>query len=113
MENLLELEMDLKPLSNIQLADEMKRLTHRMGELSMWIEESDRRIRGLILEGPDSALQRQIDRDANRGVISLYTLSGTVKNEVDLMQSAQIEKYAVLSDLKRVEIEMDRRVEGN
>ena len=104
--------MDLKTLTNIQLADEMKNLTHRMGELSMWIEESDRRIRGLILEGPDSALQKQIDRDAAHGVISLYTLSGTIKNELDLMQSAQVEKYTVLSNLKRIELEMDRRVEG-
>ncbi len=102
--------MDLKPLSNIELSNEMNRLTHRYGELSQWMEESDRRIRGLILEGPDSALQKQIASDAVHGVVSLYSLSGTIKRELDLKQQAEIEKYAILADLKKIELEMDRRV---
>lgn len=102
--------MDLKPLSNIELTNEMTRLTHRYGELSLWIEESDRRIRGLILEGPDSALQKQIASDASHGVVSLYSLTGTIKRELDLKQQAEIEKYAILADLKKIELEMDRRV---
>jgi hypothetical protein len=102
--------MDLKRLNNIELANEMNRLTHRYGELSQWMEESDRRIRGLILEGPDSALQKQIAADAAHGVISLYSLSGVIKRELTLKQEAEIEKYAVLADLKKVELEMDRRV---
>lgn len=102
--------MDLKPLSNIELTNEMNRLTHRYGELSLWIEEADRRIRGLILEGPDSALQKQIASDASHGVVSLYSLTGTIKRELDLKQQAEIEKYAVLADLKKIELEMDRRV---
>lgn len=101
--------MDLRILSNIELANEMNRLTHRYGELSQWMEESDRRIRGLILEGPDSALQKQIASDANHGVVSLYSLTGTIKRELDLKQQAEIEKYAVLADLKKIELEMDRR----
>ena len=102
--------MDLKALSNIELANEMNRLTHRNGELNLWMEESDRRIRGLILEGPDSALQKQIAQAEAHGVISLYSLSGTIKRELDLKQSAEIEKYTILAALKRVELEMDRRV---
>jgi len=102
--------MDLRVLSNIELANEMNRLTHRYGELSKWMEESDRRIRGLILEGPDSALQKQIASDAAHGVISLYSLTGTIKRELDLKQQAEVEKYTVLADLKKIEIEMDKRV---
>lgn len=102
--------MDLKPLSNIELANEMNRLTHRYGELSQWMEEADRRIRGLILEGPDSALQKQIASDASHGVVSLYSLTGTIKRELSLKQDAEVEKYAVLANLKKIEIEMDRRV---
>jgi len=102
--------MDLKSLSNIELANEMNRLTHRYGELSQWMEESDRRIRGLILDGPDSALQRQIAADAAHGIVSLYSLTGTIKRELELKQQAEIEKYAVLADLRKIELEMDRRV---
>ena len=102
--------MDLKSLSNIELANEMNRLTHRNGELNLWMEESDRRIRGLILEGPDSALQKQIASAEAHGVYSLYSLSETIKRELDLKQSAEVEKYTILADLKRVELEIDRRV---
>ena len=102
--------MDLKSLNNIELANEMNRLTHRNGELNLWMEESDRRIRGLILEGPDSALQKQIASDAAHGIISLYSLSGTIKRELTLKQEAEVEKYAILADLKKIELELDRRV---
>lgn len=104
--------MDLKPLSNIELANEMNRLTHRLGELSLWMDESHRRICSLILDGPDNALQRQIDADVARGVISLYSLSGTVRREVELKQQADVERYAIMADLKKVELEIDKRVEG-
>jgi len=103
--------VELKTLSNIELANEMSRLTHRYGELSQWMEESDRRIRGLILEGPDSALQKQIAADASHGVVSLYSLTGTIKRELDLKQQAEVERYTVLADLKKIELEIDRRVE--
>lgn len=102
--------MDLKPLSNIELANEMNRLTHRYGELSQWMEESDRRIRGLILEGPDSALQKQIASDTAHGIISLYSVSGTIRRELILKQQAEEERYSVLANLKRIEIEIDKRV---
>ncbi len=102
--------MDLKPLSNIELTNEMNRLTHRYGELSQWMEESDRRIRGLILEGPDSALQKQIASDAAHGVVSLYSVSGTIRRELVLKQQAEEERYSVLANLKRIEIEIDSRV---
>lgn len=102
--------MDLKQLSNIELANEMNRLTHRYGELALWMEESDRRIRGLILEGPDSALQAQLASDAAHGVVNLYSLTGTIKRELELKQQAEVEKYSILADLKKIELEMDRRV---
>jgi len=102
--------MDLKSLNNIDLANQMKDLTHRMGDLCMWIEASDRRICDLILNGPDSALQRQQDADAAHGVISLYSVTGTIKRELELKQQAEVEKYSVLADLKKIELEIDRRV---
>lgn len=102
--------LDLKTLSNIDLANEMNRLTHRMGELSLWMDESHRRICGLIQEGPDGALQKQIDREAAQGVISLYSVTGTIKRELELKQSAEVERYTVLADLKKIELEIDRRV---
>lgn len=102
--------MDLKTLNNIQLANEMNRLTHRYGELSQWMEESDRRIRGLILEGPDSALQKQIASAEAHGIISLYSLTGAITRELDLKQQAEEEKYIVLANLKKIELEIDSRV---
>lgn len=102
--------MDLKSLNNIELANQMKELTHRMGDLCMWIEASDRRICDLILNGPDSALQKQQAVDAAHGVVSLYSITGTVKREIELKQQAEIEKYSVLADLKKIELEIDRRV---
>lgn len=102
--------MDLKPLSNIELTNEMNRLTHRYGELSLWMQESDRRIRGLILEGPDQALQQQLASDSAHGVVNLYSLTGTIKRELELKQQAEVEGYSILADLKKIELEMDRRV---
>ena len=102
--------MDLTSLSNIELANEMHRLTHRYGELSQWMDESDRRIRGLILEGPDAALQKQIASAEAHGIISLYSLTGTITRELDLKQQAEEERYAVLAQLKKIENDIDRRV---
>jgi len=102
--------MDLKPLSNMELASEMNKLTHRYGELSQWMEESDRRIRGLILEGPDSALQKQIASAEAHGIFSMYSLTGAITRELDLKQHAEVERYTVLANLKKIELEIDKRV---
>lgn len=102
--------LDLKQLSNIELANEMSRLTHRNGELSLWMDDSHRRICSLILEGPDNALKMQMKAAEAHGVISMYQLSGTITRELELKQQAEVERYAVLANLKKVELEMDRRV---
>lgn len=102
--------MDLKTLSNIDLANEMHRLEHRAGLLSIWMDESHRRICSLISEGPDNALKKQMDSDASHGVISLYSLTGTIKRELTLKQEAEVERYTILADLKKIELELDRRV---
>jgi len=104
--------MDLKRLSNIELTNEMNRLTHRNGELSLWMDESHRRICSLILEGPDKALENQVKSAEAHGVFSLYTLAGTIQRELDLKQQAEVERYTILANLKKIEIEMDKRVEG-
>lgn len=102
--------MDLKVLSNIELAKYMHDLEHRAGLLSLWMDESHRRICTLIADGPDSALQKQMDSDSARGITSLYTLTGTIKRELTLKQEAEVERYTILADLKKIEIELDRRV---
>ena len=102
--------MDLKTLNNIELANEMNRLTHRMGDLCMWIEASDRRICDLILNGADSALKKQQEVDVAHGITTLYSVTGTIKRELELKQQAEIEKYSVLADLKKIELEIDTRV---
>src|ERR1700677_4698641 len=94
---------NLKSLSNMELAAEMNRLTHRMGELSMWMEESDRKICTLILE-PYS-----VPTETKEGK-TRFPLYSSVARELDLKQSAELEKYIVLADLKKIELEMDSRV---
>jgi hypothetical protein len=96
--------LDLKELSNGELAGEMNRLTHRMGELCMWMEESDRKIRGLILD-PYSTPTETTEYGVRR-----FSLHTAVSKEIDLKQMAEIEKYVILADLKKIELEMDRRV---
>ena len=96
--------MDLKTLSNIELANEMNRLTHRMGELCMWMEESDRKICGLLLD-PYSISTEKTKEGRTR-----FPMYSEVASELDLKQSAELEKYIVLADLKKIELEMDRRV---
>lgn len=83
----------LPELSNIDLANEMHRLTKRYGELSLWAAESELRIYQMIAD--DEQVQAQIAR------------------EIQNKQEAELEKWIVLSDLKKVELEMDKRVKGN
>jgi hypothetical protein len=96
---------DLQQLSNTELAAEMNRLTHRMGELSMWMEESDRKICTLILE-PYS-----VPTETKEGK-TRFPLYSSVARELDLKQSAELEKYIILAELKKIELEIDKRVEG-
>lgn len=94
---------DLKALNNGELAAEMNRLTHRMGELCMWMEESDRKICALLLDPYSVPTETKEGR-------TRFPLYSTVSRELDLKQSAELEKYIVLADLKKIELEMDRRV---
>lgn len=96
--------MDLKTLSNMQIEGEMRRLTHRMGELSMWMEESDRIICGLLLDPYSVPIE-------NKEGKTRFPLYSSVARELDLKQSAEIEKYIVLAELKKIELELDRRVD--
>ena len=83
----------LVPLSNMELASKQFELLKRYGELSLWIAEADRKIFDMI------CTDRQID-------------SMGIKRELELKHSADTERYAVLSEMKRLEIEMENRVNG-
>lgn len=82
----------LPTLSNIDLANEMHRLTKRYGDLSLWIAESELKIYQMIAEN------RQVQAEIAR--------------EIHNKQEAELEKWVVLSDLKKIELEMDKRVTG-
>lgn len=82
--------MDLKALSNNELANEMFSLTKRFGELCLWIAEADTKVYSMITE--------------NRQVQS------AIAREIELKHAADVERYIVLSNLKKIELEMDKRV---
>jgi len=84
--------MELLTLSNIELANEMFSLTRRFGELSLWIAEADIKVYSLITEN------KQVQESITR--------------EIELKHQADIERYVVLSNLKKIELEMDRRSEN-
>lgn len=80
----------LSELSSGELASEMWNKTKRYGELSLWITEADIKIRSTITE--------------NRVVQS------DMEHEIELKHAADVELYTILLDLKKVELEMDKRV---
>jgi len=82
--------MLLAPLSNGELATQMYTLTKRFGELSLWIAEADTKVYRMITE--DTQVQSEIAR------------------EIELKHAADVERYIVLADLKKIELEMDKRV---
>lgn len=84
--------MQLPSLTNGEIATEMYTLTKRYGELSLWITEADIKVRKLICERTGTA--------------------GEIKYQIELKHGAEVELYSVLSDLKKIELEMDRRVLG-
>lgn len=84
--------MELQVLTNMDLANEMLSLTKRYGELSLWIAEADLKIYDMIQK--------------NQQVQSV------IAREIELKHGADVERYIVLSDLKKIELEMDRRVCG-
>lgn len=84
--------MDLKPLSNGELATQMYTLTKRYGELSLWIAEADQKVCTMI-------------RDNKQ-------IQSTIAREIELKHAADVERYIILADLKKIELEMDFRVEG-
>jgi hypothetical protein len=81
---------NLAELSNNELANEMYSLTKRFGELSLWISEADIKVYTMITE--------------NRQVQS------AISREIELKHGADLERYIVLSNLKKIELEMDKRV---
>lgn len=82
----------LSQLNNMELANEMMAKTKRYGELSLWIAEADLKVYSMIVE--------------NKQVQS------AIAREIELKHAADVERYIVLSDLKKIELEMDKRVFG-
>jgi len=80
----------LTVLTNNELANEMFSLTKRFGELSLWIAEADQKVYTMIT--------------ANKEVQS------AIAREIELKHQADVERYIVLSNLKKIELEMDKRV---
>jgi hypothetical protein len=80
----------LQTLSNLDLANQMMDRTKRYGELSLWIAEADLKIFNMITE------HKQVQ--------------STIAHEIELKHQADLERYIVLSDLKKIELEMDKRV---
>lgn len=81
---------NLKALTNIELSNEMISQTKRFGELSLWIAEADLKVYNMITE--------------NKQVQS------AIAREIELKHEADVERYIVLSNLKKIELEMDTRV---
>lgn len=81
---------NLAELSNLELANEMMSCTKRFGELSLWIAEADIKVYSMITE------HKQVQ--------------ASIAREIELKHQADVERYIVLSDLKKIELEMDRRV---
>lgn len=79
-------------LSNSELAAEMYSLTKRYGELSLWAAEAELKIVNMITKNEQ--------------------IQSVIAREIELKQGAELERYIVLSNLKKVELEMDRRVCG-
>lgn len=87
----------LTQLSNSELASRMFDLTKRYGELSLWMAESTLKIQDLITRNPDAPIK---------------STTGEIGRQLDLKHGAELESLIVLSDLKKIELEMDRRVCG-
>lgn len=83
---------NLQNLTNLELTDQMYVLTKRYGELSLWITECDQKVCAMIQQNKQD--------------------QSSIAREIELKHQADVEKYIVLSDLKKIELEMDRRV-GN
>ena len=83
--------MPLGSLNNLDLTTKMFTLTQRYGELTLWLEQTDRKIFDMIC--------------TDKQVVSL-----SLQKEIELKHQADTERYVVLSQLKQIELEMDRRV---
>lgn len=81
---------NLQVLSNLDLANHMMTLTKRFGELSLWIAESDLKVYNMITENKQ--------------------IQSVIAHEIELKHQADLERYIVLSDLKKIELEIDKRV---
>jgi len=82
----------LLDLSNGELATRMYEVTKRYGELTLWMSECELKIVQMITT--NSEVQSEITR------------------QLELKQAAEVEKFIALSNLKKIELEMDRRVQG-
>lgn len=82
----------LQVLSNGELATRMYEVTKRYGELALWMAEAELKIYNMITKNEE--------------------VQSEIKRQIELKQSAEVEKFIALSDLKKIELEMDRRVCG-
>lgn len=82
----------LTQLSNGELATRMYEVTKRYGECCMWVAEAENKIFNMIT-----------NRVEDYSEISV---------QVELKGQAELEKYIAMSNLKKIELEMDRRVLG-
>ena len=85
-------QVSLKQQSNGELATEMYALERRYGQLSLWIAEADLKIYNMITT-----------EDAPKE---------SIKFQLDLKHDADRERYIILSNLKKIELEVDIRVKG-
>ncbi len=82
----------LTQLSNGELATRMYEETKRYGELSLWMAEAELKIYNMIMTNNEK--------------------QGEIKRQLELKSGAEVEKFISLSNLKKIELEMDRRVCG-
>lgn len=82
----------LTQLSNGELATRMYEETKRYGELSLWIAEAEFKIYTMITTNNEKQSE--------------------IKRQLELKQGAEVEKFIALSNLKKIELEMDLRVQG-
>jgi hypothetical protein len=85
--------MDLKMLSNGELATRMYEETKRYGELCLWMAEAELKIINMISEN------KQVQSEISR--------------QLELKQGAEVEKFVALSNLKKIELEIEKRLTGD
>jgi len=88
----------LTQLSNGELATRLYEITKRYGECCLWIADAELKLYRVITE-------------ADRGIMNAEEQAEITK-QIEFKKGAELEKYIALSNLKKIELEMDRRVLG-